>query len=201
MTKIKIRSLAVAVLALMPCAAMAQSPPADTPARSFAMPPLDELQATRERPLFSPRRRPDEQVVTETERPVTQEAPESAPFDLTGIVMGEDRAVAILHNRETQETVHLRQGEAALSWSVAEIAQRHVVLRNEGKQVRLQLFEPKPEGADGQAAAQPAPRPPPPNLDNPRPRRTSPEQPSLRRNSDRQQRDRPQQQQRRRTNN
>jgi type II secretory pathway component PulC len=178
---------------------MAQSPPADAPVRSFAMPPLDELKATRERPLFSPRRRPDEKIVTtETEAPVTQEAPESAPFDLTGIVMGEDRAIAILHNRETQETVHLRQGEAALSWSVAEIAQRHVVLRNEGKQVRLQLFDPKPEGADGQAAARPPTRPP--DLDNPRPRRMVPDQPSLRRNSDRQQRDR-QQQQRRRTNN
>lgn len=197
MTTIKVGGLAVAILALMPCAAMTQSPPVDTPVRSFAMPPLDGLQATRERPLFSPRRRPDEQVVTETEKPVTQEAPESAPFDLTGIVMGEDRAIAILHNRETQETVHLRQGETAESWSVTEIAQRYVVLRNEGKQVRLQLFDLKPEGAaDGEAAARPAPRPP--NLDYPRPRRSSPEQPSLRRNSDRLQRDRPQ---RRRTNN
>jgi general secretion pathway protein N len=194
MTKVKLRGLAVAVLALMPCAVMAQSPPADAPVRSFAMPPLDELQATRERPLFSPRRRPDEQVVTETETPVTQAAPESAPFDLTGIVMGEDRAVAILHNRETQETVHLRQGETAQAWSVAEIAQRHVVLRSEDKQVRLQLFEPKPEGAEGQAAAPPPPRPP--EINQQRQRRASPDQPSLRRNSDRQQRER---QQRRRT--
>lgn len=197
MTKINIRGLAVAILALVPCAAMAQSPPQDTPQRSFAMPPLEELRATRQRPLFAPRRRPDAKIVTEIETPVTQEAPETAPFDLTGIVIGEDRAVAILHNRDTQETVHLRQGEAAQSWSVTEIAQRHVVLRNEDKQVRLQLFEPKPEGADGEAAARPPP-PRPTNLDHPRPRRASPDQPSLRRNSDRQQRDR---QQRRRPNN
>ena len=189
MTKIKVRGMAVAVLVLIPYAAMGQSPPVDTPVRSFAMPPLDELQATRERPLFSPRRRPDEQVVTEAETPLKQEAPESVPFDLTGIVMGGDRAVAILHNRETQETVHLRQGEKAQAWSVEEIAQRHVVLRSEGKQVRLQLFELKPEGADGQAVAPPPPRPP---IDYQRPRRVSPEQPSLRRNSDRQQRDRQQ---------
>lgn len=196
MTKINVGSLAVALLALMPGAALAQKPPADTPVRSFAMPPLEELKATRERPLFSPRRRPDEAVVALPETPVTQAPPETAPFDLTGVVMGEDRAVAILHNRETQETVHLHQGETAQSWSVAEIAQRHVVLRNEGRQVRLQLFEPKPEGADGEAAAHPVPRPP--TIDYPRPRRVSPEQPSLRRNSDRQQRER---QQRRRTNN
>lgn len=199
MTKIEIRSLAVAILALalMPCAALAQSPPEDSPVRSFAMPPLDELQATRERPLFSPRRRPDVPTAAVAETPVTQEPPETAPFDLTGIVMGGDRAVAILHNRETQETVHLRQGETAQTWSVTEIAQRHVVIRNESKQVRLQLFEPKPEGADGEAAARPAPRPP--NIERPRARRNPPDPSTLRRNSERQQRDR--QQQRRRTNN
>lgn len=197
MTKIEIRSLAVAILALLPCAALAQSPPADSPVRSFAMPPLDELQATRERPLFSPRRRPDVAIADAPEPPVTQEPPETAPFDLTGIVMGGDRAVAILHNRETQETVHLRQGETAQTWSVTEIAQRHVVIRNEGKQVRLQLFEPKPEGADGEAVARPAPRPP--NIERPRARRNPPDPSTLRRNSERQQRDR--QQQRRRNNN
>lgn len=177
--------LAVVILTLLPSsAAMAQKPPADAPVRSFAMPSMDELRATRERPLFSPRRRPDEQVVTQVDEPVVQEAPESVPFDLTGVVIGEDRAVAILHNRDTQETVHLRQGETADVWSVAEIAQRHVVLRSEGKEVRLQLFEPKPDG-EGAAA------PPPPrqrmDLDNPRPRRsTAAERPSLRRSQDRQ---------------
>ena len=176
--------LAVAVLALMPSAAIAQKPPAEAPVRSFVMPSMDELRATRERPLFSPRRRPDEQVVTQVDEPVVQEAPESVPFDLTGVVIGEDRAVAILHNRDTQETVHLRQGETADVWSVAEIAQRHVVLRSEGKEVRLQL-EPKPDGEGATA------KPPPPrqriDLDNPRPRRsTAAERPSLRRSQDRQ---------------
>lgn len=176
--------LAVAVLALMPSAAIAQKPPAEAPVRSFVMPPMEELQATRERPLFSPRRRPDEEVVTQVDEPVVQEAPESVPFDLTGVVIGEDRAVAILHNRDTQETVHLRQGETADVWSVAEIAQRHVVLRSEGKEVRLQLFEPKPDGEGATA-------PPPPrqriDLDKPRPRRsTAAERPSLRRSQDRQ---------------
>jgi general secretion pathway protein N len=171
--------LAVAILALIPSAAMAQKPPAETPVRSFVMPPLEELRATRERPLFSPRRRPDEQVVTQVDEPVVQEAPGSVPFDLTGVVIGEDRAVAILHNRDTQETVHLRQGETADIWSVAEIAQRHVVLRSEGKEVRLQLFEPKP---DGEAVVAPPPPRQRMDIDNPRPRRsTGAERPSLRR--------------------
>ena len=147
MTKLTLGGLAVAIVALSPCAAVAQSPRADAaPVRSFAMPPLEKLQATRDRPLFSPKRRPDAPT-EKPDEPVVQEAPEAVAFELTGVVMGEARAVAILHNRETQETVHLRQGEMLDVWSVDEIAPRHVVLRSEGKELRLQLFEAKPEGA------------------------------------------------------
>ena len=115
--------------------------------RSFALPPLEELQATRERPLFSPRRRPDAEVARQTETAVVEENPEVLAFELTGVVIGADIAVAILRNRDTQETVHLRRGEALDAWSLEEIASRHVVLRQEDRQVRLELFLPKPEGA------------------------------------------------------
>ncbi len=75
-----------------------------------------------------------------------EENPESLPFELTGVVMGADVAIAILRNRDTQETVHLRQGEALDAWSLEEIAPRHVVLRQDDRQVRLELFLPHPEG-------------------------------------------------------
>jgi general secretion pathway protein N len=176
MMKFMISGTAVTILALA-CPAMAQSPRAENQVRSFVMPPLEELNATRGRPLFSPQRKPDTKVAAPTEAPVVEEAPTSVPFDLTGVVSGEDHTVAILQNRETQETVHLKQGESADIWSVAEIGSRHVVLRSEGRQVRLQLFEPQPDGAE------PRPRPPI-DYERPRPRRPGAES-NLRRNVER----------------
>jgi type II secretory pathway component PulC len=138
-----------AVLALLPCAAGAQSPPADSPVRSFALPPLEELRATREHPLFSPNRRPDVETAEVPEAAPVEENPDSLPFELTGVVMGMDTAIAILRNRDTQETVHLHRGETLEAWSIEEIAPRHVVLRQEDRQVRLDLFSAKAEGSTG----------------------------------------------------
>ena len=143
----------LALLVLLPCAAGAQSPPANAPVRSFALPPLEELRATRERPLFSPSRRPDEAALGPEAGPV-EESPDSLPFELTGVVMGTDVAIAILRNRDTQETVQLRRGETLEAWSIEEIAARHIVLRQEDRQVRLELF---PAKAEGSAAAPPLP--------------------------------------------
>jgi hypothetical protein len=146
----RVNLVACAAILLLPCTLSAQSPRASAPVRSFALPPLEELQATRERPLFSPRRRPGAEVARATETPVVEESPEVLAFELTGVVMGADIAVAILRNRDTQETVHLRRGEALDAWSLEEIASRHVVLRQEDRQVRLELFLAKPEGAGTQ---------------------------------------------------
>lgn len=143
----------LALLALLPCAAAAQSPPAKAPVQSFALPPLEELRATRDRPLFSPNRRPDETAPGPESGPV-EESPDSVPFELTGVVMGTEVAIAILRNRDTQETVQLRRGETLEAWSIEEIAARHVVLRQEDRQVRLELF---PAKAEGPAAVPPLP--------------------------------------------
>ena len=173
----------VAILVLLPCAVAAQAPPANAPVRSLALPPLEELRAARERPLFSPRRRPDAEAAGETETSPVEESPESLPFELTGVVMGTDVAIAILRNRDTQETVHLRQGEALDAWSLEQIAQRHVVFRQEDRQVRLELFLPLPEGS---ATLNPTVLPPggmrkPANLQIPQTRRSSQMTPSQRR--------------------
>ena len=183
MKKINLAGL-VAILVLLPCAVVAQSPPENAPVRSFALPPLEELQATRERPLFSPRRRPDAEAVDETETSPVEESPESLPFELTGVVMGAEVAIAILRNRDTQETVSLRQGEALDGWSLEEIASRHVVFRQEDRQARLELFLPHPEGS---ATPDPTGLPPgamrqrPANLQIPPTRRSSQMTPSQRR--------------------
>jgi type II secretory pathway component PulC len=163
-----------AMLALLPCAARAQTPPSQAPVRSFALPPLEELRATRERPLFSPSRQPYIETAA-PEASLVEASPDSLPFELTGVVLGSGTAIAILRNRDTQETVQLRRGEAVEAWSIEEIAPRHVVLRQEDRQVRLELFPQKPEGS---AAV-------PPNLVPPtiRPNLNRMESPQLRRSA------------------
>jgi hypothetical protein len=179
------------ILALLPHAAVAQSPPANETARSFALPPLEELRATRERPLFSPNRQPDAPPEADTETPVVQESPEVLPFELTGVVMGADMSVAILRNRDTQETVHLRRGETVEAWSIEEIAQRHIVLRQDERQLTLELFTVKPEGS-----ADAAPIQPPPQVNRLNINRIDPSQ--MRRNSELQLQRQPQSQSQRR---
>ena len=173
----------VAILVLLPCAVAAQAPPAKAPVQSFALPQLEELRSTRERPLFSPRRRPDAEAAGETETSPVEESPDSLPFELTGVVLGADVAIAILRNRDTQETVQLRQGEALDAWSLEEIASRHVVLRQEDRQVRLELFLPHPEGSTSDPTGLPPAgmRQKPANLQIPQTRRSSQANPSQRR--------------------
>jgi general secretion pathway protein N len=152
--------LAALLLIVTASAGPAQAPaqPQTGSVRSFALPPLEALQATRERPLFAPKRRPDD-VAAPPEAPVVEESPESVSFELTGVVMGGALAIAILRNRDTGETQQLRQGDMLADWSVEEIGARHVVLRQEDRQVRLELFPEKPEGAgEVPALLPPAPR-------------------------------------------
>ena len=167
-------ALTACLFVLMSGAAEAQQPPAASgPPQTYTLPPLDDLQATRNRPLFAPNRQPDAvPEKTDTETTVTQESADSLPYDLTGVVMGTDVAIAILLNRDTQETVRLRQGETLESWSIQEVAQRYIVLRQDEREIRLELFQAK---ADGSTPVQPPqlpatirrpPPPPPPQQTN-----------------------------------
>jgi hypothetical protein len=170
MSKSSLSIFILTLALLLPCVAHAQQdadskqdPKQDTPpgeVKAFALPPMDDLHATRERPLFAPQRRPDDETPpeAETETQVVEEKPETLNFELTGVVMGTEMAIAILKNRDTQETVHLRQGENVETWSIEEIAPRRVVLRQDEKQVTLELFQDKVEGEDDAH-----PKPPTPN--------------------------------------
>ena len=135
--------ICILMAVLLAGAGYAQSPQAVSPGKPFALPPLDELRATRERPLFSPSRQPDAAPEGESETPVMEESPDSVSYELTGVVIGTDVQVAIFKNRDTQETVHLRQGENLDAWSIEEIAQRHVILRQDDRQITMELFRDK----------------------------------------------------------
>lgn len=134
-----------------------------------ALPPLDELTATRERPLFSSNRRPAAAPVAAPAAPAPIAEATSFPFELMGIVIGPDIRIAVFRkgdavpNDGTQpaaEELRRKIGEKLGEWSVDEIAERFVVLQGDSKRVRLRIFKEKDTGiqvgrpgAEGDAAA------------------------------------------------
>ncbi|HVZ52875.1 MAG TPA: hypothetical protein VG986_12970 [Pseudolabrys sp.] len=138
---------AAAVLGGLAGAAFAQDAPG-AGARRFELPPIENLQATRERPLFTPTRRPPAIVVApEAPPPIVESV--ALPFELTGIAVGEDVRIAILHNKTTNEELRLRQGDKLDDWMLEQVADRYILLRGEGRRVRVWLVSnAKPPGIE-----------------------------------------------------
>ena len=123
------------------------APGAEAPAVTTAGNPLESLRledlaVTRERPLFSPTRRPSPAPVVVREPP---------PFDLVGAVVGENMSFALLRNRATSEVLRLRPGDDAEGWRVGAVSIRSVALERDGHSEMLTL-----KGREAAASAMPA---------------------------------------------
>lgn len=147
---------AAALIAALGGIAGAQEAPQPTAGQIPELPPLDELSATVERPLFVRSRRPPEEPPppSAVQPPPVEVAKEEAPAELTGIVNGPERTYAILRNVATKEIMHLRKGETIEDWSVQEIGLRYVVLRRGAGSLRLELFAEKEADAAGKLASE-----------------------------------------------
>lgn len=133
---------------------------------------LDDLTASRERPLFAPSRRPPPAARVEPP-PAVELAPEVAkaapppPFDLVGAVVGENARFALLRQRATNKVVRLRPGEVAEGWRVTTIGIRSVVLERDGRSDALALtstpptLPPTPAAQIAEEPSDEAPRSPP----------------------------------------
>ena len=149
--------------------------PTETPAVSanplWAV-PLSALSATRNRPLFTPSRRPPAPIVINAPAPVAVRPPPPPPpavaehpnFVLVGTVAGENDSVAVFIDNTTRDAVRLRTGEGHSGWVVQSIDRRTATLQKGGQSETLEL--PKPGVALGAASSVPAPAisplPPPP---------------------------------------
>jgi hypothetical protein len=122
------------------------------PADGFVLPPLEKLSQTRLRPLFSPGRRAPVAIAAPlppvlppiAATPVAATTP-SDVLVLTGVALGPDARVAVVHNRRTNEVSRLQRGDKIGDWSVMEIEARSVLLRKGTQNLKLELF-PEPEG-------------------------------------------------------
>jgi hypothetical protein len=132
----------------------------------LALPPVEELTATRERPLFAVSRRPPPIVIAPKQHDQTR-APIKLPFELIGIVVSGQIRMALLHDKDTDEDIKVAPGAVAGDWRVESVANRSVILRASDRRVRLWLvdFKPPPgvnvrtvgENVDGIVPAPPPP--------------------------------------------
>jgi len=108
--------------------------------------PLRLLSETRNRPIFSPTRRPP--LVASVSGPVTLPPPPvpntPAPPQLTliGTVMGDSEAIGILYDQETKKVVRLKTEEMYLGWVLAEVRGREVLLRRNDEELLVAFPSP-----------------------------------------------------------
>ena len=128
--------------------------------------PLRTLSATRERPIFSPSRRPPPEAVAvapaapvpQAPRPAVAERPSLA---LVGTIVGEGESIAIFYNPTTKTTIRLRLGQTDdTGWKLVAVDARTTLLEKDRQSVTLALPAP------GEAPAGPpgAPRSAEPDL-------------------------------------
>jgi general secretion pathway protein N len=113
------------------------------------------MSATRERPLFSPSRRPLSAAVAVVPPPPTKpEVPEQPRLSLVGTVIGATESIGIFVEKATNEAVRLRVGEGHDGWVLQVIDGRKATFERDQRQVTLAL--PGRSGMDRQQAPMPA---------------------------------------------
>src|SRR6266404_2187712 len=107
----------------------------------LAAQPLDRLSATRERPLFSPTRRPPPPpppvVIAPEPPPPPPPPPDVALF---GIVMDGDEAHAVVRAGPAAKIMRVRVGDDICGWKVAQIDGRRLILSLDDRIATFLMF-------------------------------------------------------------
>jgi general secretion pathway protein N len=126
-----------------------RAPPTGNPLWAIA---LKDLNETRDRPIFTPSRRPPPRMVEKPYTPPpppprveTQLPPEPLTLSLVGTIAGESDGVALFTERGTQEVVRLRTGESHHGWVLRSVQGREAMLEKGDRKETVML--PPPGGA------------------------------------------------------
>lgn len=123
-----------------PDAAAAQAVRVNLPDAAIRFPPLQQYRAIVERPLFHATRRPAEPKKADA-APNAVSAPDN--LKLLGIVVSPGKSVAIIQDKRANQTLRAAQGATVAGNVVEEVGRNHVTLRNQGKELVLNLREAK----------------------------------------------------------
>jgi hypothetical protein len=101
---------------------------------------IASLTATRERPIFSPSRRPPPVVLkTAPFQPLSATQP---PLILVGAIAGEGGGIAIFLDGTTNGIIRLKTGESHAGWTLQTVKAREAVLQKEQKSIVVELPNP-----------------------------------------------------------
>lgn len=121
--------------------------------------PLGTLPTTRDRPIFTPSRRPPAPavvVVPPAVRPtvVTRPAePDKLKLTLIGTVVGETEGIGVFFDQATNNFVRMKTGEGHAGWILRSIKAREVTLEKGQQSETLRLPARKDAGSSGPASA------------------------------------------------
>jgi hypothetical protein len=129
-----------------------RAPPSGNPLWAI---PLKDLNDTRERPIFTPSRRPPPPPVVEKPyvpppppRVETKPPPEPLMLSLLGTIAGDSAGVALFMEKASQEVVRLRTGESHQGWVLRSVHGREAMLEKGGRKETVTL----PNPGEGMAA-------------------------------------------------
>lgn len=120
----------------------------ELPANPLWAIPLKQLSNTRERPIFSPSRRPLTSAVVgppaaaPVRVPPKPAGPQSPELSLVGTVIGERESIAVFVEDTTKNPVRLRTGEAHKGWTLRSVQGREATLEKDRESVNLSLPQP-----------------------------------------------------------
>jgi hypothetical protein len=136
-----------------------RAPPSGNPLWAV---PLKSLNDTRDRPIFSPSRRPPPPPVVERPyvpppppRVETKPPPEPLMLSLVGTIVGNSQSVALFLEKNSQEVVRLSPGESHEGWVLRSVHGREAMLEKGDRKETVTL--PSPDDGAGAAASSAAP--------------------------------------------
>jgi general secretion pathway protein N len=121
--------------------AVANEPEAGNPLWGI---PLRSLQEARERPLFSPSRRPPLPAKTTAPPPQAAKAvavrqPDEPELNLLGVIIGSSEGYAVFLNNATHAVIRLKTGEDEDGWILRSVAEREAVLEKNHRTAIVRL--------------------------------------------------------------
>lgn len=111
--------------------------------------PIGSLSITRDRPLFTPSRRPPAPAVVAPPPVVQAKAaappvePEHPNLTLLGTVVGENEGIGVFLDRSTQGFVRLKTGEEHAGWILRSVKAREATLEKQSQTETLSLPSPQ----------------------------------------------------------